>query len=174
MRMVGTLALLGACGFTITGAGGDGGTDTPVGPPDGPVDVSDSVGRVTSGLVSLYRFDENGGATINDAKGGTSPVTVTIADPTQVTWSPGALALTGSATTIASAPSVPNRINTQAVASDEISVEAWVNPAAANQLGQSGQFARVATMSINAGNRNFAIAQPAAIPSGSAPATPPM
>ena len=156
VHRVGLVLVLAACSFEHgqRPVGDGGGIDTPPSidaPIDGPT-------RTTVGLVALYAFDENGGVAVTDTAGVTGPVDLAISDASKVTWTPGALSV-DAPVIIASPKSVPNRISMACKATGAMTLEAWVTPALANQNGASGQFARVVTMSVNAGGRNFAIGQ---------------
>lgn len=148
----GALVLLTSCAFRqgSVGVSSDAAIDDPV--------LHDGPHRVRAGLIAQYRFDESSGATISDTAGSGAPVDLTIGDPTKVTWAAGSLSINGPVT-IASQSGVPCRINQQAKGSNALTVEAWSTPALASQTGMNGQFARIVTMSINAGARNFAIGQ---------------
>jgi hypothetical protein len=119
----------------------------------------DAPTRARAGLIALYTFDEGSGATVTDTASVSPPVNLTILDPSKVTWGPGKLSI--DATTIIASPlSVPNRIAQQCASTGAVTVEVWIIPTLATQVGNTpGQFARVATMSVNAGARNFAIGQ---------------
>jgi hypothetical protein len=144
-----------ACSFAHGVSGDASMPDVPDSPTDAAIDGSS---RVVSGLVALYTFDERAGDVVTDTAGVGAPVNLTIADTTKVTWLPGQLAI-NAPVIIASQASVPNRINVACKATNAMTLEAWVIPALADQNGASGQFARVVTMSLNAGSRNFALGQ---------------
>ena len=146
-----------ACSFSHGTVPGDGQPDAR--PIDGPVDMPiDGPGRVDLGLLALYRFGEGSGGTVDDTAGVSTPVDLTIADPSKVAWGQGMLTIT-MPVVIASPAGDKCRIATACIASGGVTVEAWVIAAEAIEDGQSGQFARVVTMSINAGARNFAVGQ---------------
>ena len=119
------------------------------GPPDaGPP-------RVTTGLVVLYTFEEGSGTVVRDVSGVAPPLDLTIDDPSAVTWLPGALSINASTIAASSAPAT--KIIDACVASNELSLEAWVEPA---DLVQSGP-ARMITLSANTSYRNFTLGQDA-------------
>lgn len=109
--------------------------------------------RVSSGLVALYGFDEGTGTTVSDVSGNGTALNLTIADPGAVTWVSGGLSIDSS--TIISSAGPATKINDAVTASNEITVEAWIQP---DSLAQSGP-ARIVTMSADTGNRNFTLGQ---------------
>jgi len=119
---------------------------------------SDGPSRVRTNLIALYSFDENSGTVVTDTANAGAPVNLTIADQSKVAWTASELTI-NQPVPIASPQSVPNRITIDCKATNEMTLEAWVTSAKLDQTGAAGQFARVVTMSVNAGSRNFAIGQ---------------
>jgi hypothetical protein len=107
--------------------------------------------RVTSGLVALYEFEEGAGATVGDSVD--PSLDLTIADPANVTWGSGSLTVNTS--TIISSAVAATKISDACIASNELTMEAWVTPANDTQGGPS----RMLTMSLDSGERNFTLGQ---------------
>ena len=112
-------------------------------------------GRITAGLVALYEFDEGSGTMVGDTSGVAPAVDLEVADGGAVTWLSGGLRI-DSATIVASSGAAA-KIATACQASNEVTVEAWVDPANNTQDGP----ARVVTMSEDTGARNFQLGQDA-------------
>lgn len=121
-------------------------------PPDGP-------GRVRAGLMAFYAFNEQGGTSVLDTAGVDAPFNLGIGDVSKVTWGTQDLSINLTGPVEVDSVTGPNRINLRAIQTGAITVEAWVESAVADQNGTGGNFARVATMSINSASRNFAIGQ---------------
>ncbi|MBI5471266.1 MAG: VCBS repeat-containing protein [Ignavibacteriae bacterium] len=109
--------------------------------------------RVSNSLQVLYTFEEGSGNTVNDVSGVGSPLNLTIADPANTSWGQGYLSVNSS--TIVSSAAVALKVIDACKQSNEISVEAWVKPASASQNGP----ARIVTISADATNRDFTLAQ---------------
>ncbi len=109
--------------------------------------------RVTTGLVTLYEFQEQSGDTVFDVSGNGTPLNLKIDNTAGVSWVPGGISI-DSPTMIAS-PEPATKVISAAQANDEITVEAWVKPA---DLVQNGP-ARIVTLSADSGNRNFTLGQ---------------
>ena len=109
--------------------------------------------RNTVGQIVLYDFAEGGGNTVNDVSGVGTPDDLVIGDSGAVSWLTGALSVDGS-TVIASAGASTKLIDA-VMASNEITIEAWVKPA---NLTQNGP-ARIVTLSLGATDRNFTLGQ---------------
>ncbi len=107
--------------------------------------------RVRDGLTVLYDFAEGSGTTVHDVSEVGSPLDLTIQNPAGATWTDGGLVLT-SATQISS-PGAASKIITACKASNELTVEAWIIPALAEQAGP----ARIVTVSNNLSARNFTL-----------------
>ena len=111
--------------------------------------------RVTAGLVALYEFTEGAGATVADTSGMGTPLDLTIADVNDVTWRPGVGALQVNAETIVSSDGPATKVHTALMASNAVTVEAWVNPA---NLTQNGP-ARIVSLSASPYLRNLTLGQ---------------
>jgi hypothetical protein len=136
-------------GDCLDGAGGTGG----VGGTGGSGGTNGGPSRVDAGLILLYAFDEGGGSTVADQSGALPTHDLTIADPGNVTWSANHLAV--NAATALSTAGAATKVQARAVASGELSVEAWVKPADTTQFGP----ARIITMSADPYLRNFMLGQ---------------
>ena len=112
-----------------------------------------SNGRVTSGLQSLYTFDEGSGSVVRDTAGVGPAEDLTIDAPNRVTWRPGALTV-NSAVLIASS-GAPTSLIDALRGSNQISLEAWIVPANVTQDGP----ARILTISGDIYNRDFTLGQ---------------
>ena len=143
-------------GDCVDGAGGAGGFGG-MGGFSGVGGSGGSNGRVEAGLILLYAFDEGGGSTVTDQSGVTPSHDLTIADLGNVTWSANHLTI-DSATTL-STSGAATKVFSRAVASEELTVEAWVKPASLVPAGTPPD--RIITMSTNASNRNFLLGQDA-------------
>lgn len=87
------------------------------------VDAGPASSRVTDGLRALYRFPGGSGSVINDDVGS---LDLTIVDPNKASWRPEGLSLNGTVITGDDASAVV----AAAKQSNEITLEAWVDPAA--------------------------------------------
>lgn len=117
-------------------------------------------GRTADGLIALYLFDEGAGVTVGDSSEVGTPVNLTIADETLVTW--GLSSLTISQTVAITSGTAATKIIDRARASDELSVEAWLTPADTTQSGP----ARIVSLSTDTARRNFTLGQRATSFSG--------
>ena len=114
--------------------------------------------RVTDGLVVGYDFREGAGTVVGDQSGNGTPLDLTIHDPSAVTWGGGFITIDSS--TIISSASAANvapestagQIYDAITATEEITIEAWITPA--NDTDNAGP-ARIISMSVDSGNRNF-------------------
>ncbi|MCD4812287.1 T9SS type A sorting domain-containing protein [bacterium] len=109
--------------------------------------------RVTSGLVVLYTFEENSGDIIHDTSGVMPALDLIDNTPTATSWIVGGLSV-NTCTVIASTQAA-TKLYTACTASNEISLEAWVNPQNITQEGP----ARIMTFSLDGGARNFTLGQ---------------
>jgi hypothetical protein len=127
--------------------------------PDAAPDLPDDAARppperVTDGIVALYRFDEGSGETVGDSSGVSPALDLTITDPAALTWLDGGGLEITAATLVASADPA-SKIAEACQATDELTLEAWLEPAALAETST----ARVITCSADADNRNFALLQ---------------
>ena len=117
----------------------------------GPLPVAD--GRVTDGLIGLWTFDDCVDGTVFDTSGYLEPLDLSIANTGAVTRSDGTLSI--NSPTIISSGQPASKLSDAIVASQELTIEAWV---ASNNLNQFGP-ARIATLSSNTSSRNFTLGQ---------------
>lgn len=110
-----------------------------------------SPARVTDGLLALYNFDEGAGATVGDAVD--PALDLTIQDVANVTWGTGTLTVDTS--TIIASGAAATKISDACIASNELTMEAWVTPGNDTQGGPS----RIFTVSLDSGSRNVTLAQ---------------
>jgi hypothetical protein len=108
---------------------------------------------VTEGLQMLYTFGEGDGTTIYDVSGAGVPLNLTIPEPEAVQWRNGKLII--QEWTIISSTETASRLVDAARATNELTIEAWVEPAAVQQEGP----ARIVTLSENTHQRNFMLGQ---------------
>ncbi|MCA9888046.1 MAG: LamG domain-containing protein, partial [Anaerolineae bacterium] len=113
--------------------------------------------QLPDGLLALYTFEEGSGNVVHDVSGVGDPLDLTIADPGNVTWGTDNLTI-DTATIIASAGAA-NKLNSGIQATNEITIEMWIQPS--NDL-QSGP-ARIATISQNPSLRNVTVGQGMAV-----------
>ena len=116
------------------------------------LNVASDVNRVTNGIEALWLFHEGEGAIIHDVAGSGTPADLTIANPGAVAWLPGGgISVTGSADI--SGPSA--RLVDRTIASDEFTMEFWVDPSKARPdkaMWLGGMFS-------SATDRNIVLAQ---------------
>lgn len=105
------------------------------------------------GLQALYTFDEGEGATVRDVSGLKPALDLHIHDLDAATWREDGLATRRSV--LIAAPHPAERLTTAVRASNALTVETWITPAAAVQTGP----ARIVTLSRDHGNRNFTLGQ---------------
>ena len=109
--------------------------------------------RVTDGLVVLYDFEEGEGTMVHDVSGVGEPLDLTLADPGAAEWVEGGLSITSS--TIVQSAAAATKIIDACMASNEITIEAWIVPANTTQSGP----ARIVTLSASPSVRNFTLGQ---------------
>lgn len=108
--------------------------------------------RTTDSLIALYYFSNGSGTIISDVSGFGSPLDLTI-EGTNYSW--GTDSLNFIPANRASNATDMNKIFNEITASNALTVEAWVMPAASSQGGP----ARIVTLSQNGSNRNFSLMQ---------------
>ncbi|MCA8995441.1 MAG: DUF1587 domain-containing protein, partial [Planctomycetaceae bacterium] len=109
--------------------------------------------RVGQGIVVLYEFEEGKGDTVHDRSGVGTPVDLKIETPKAVTWKDGAIEIHGSALIVS--PQSAAKVSDAVKRSNEITIEAWLKPAALNQSGP----ARIVSLSRDPNARNFTLGQ---------------
>ncbi|MDB4285862.1 PKD domain-containing protein, partial [bacterium] len=112
----------------------------------------------TNGLVARWDFSEGNGATVFDNSGVAPLMDLTIEDPTNVTWVQDGLRFDNPTRAISSAPDT--KLFTLCRASNEVSVEAWVEPIAI-QTGVTAtqDAAALVALSTHPGERSFMVGQ---------------
>jgi hypothetical protein len=141
-------AWVGPDTFTYTISDGAGGTATAT------VNITvQAPPRVSTNIQVLYAFNEGSGTTVNDTSGVGTPLNLTVASASAVTWLPGALSI-NSNTLVQSAGTATKVINASK-ASNEVTVEAWVDPLNLTQTGP----AAIVTMSQNQNKRDVTLGQ---------------
>jgi hypothetical protein len=118
----------------------------------------EGVDRTQEGLVVLYTFDGASGDGVTDRAPGT-PLDLTVQDSDAVQRTSGTLTVQ-EPTMVHSRVSFPNgatKVTSRCQATDAITVEAWIEPAAF-ELPQEDP-ARIVTLSKDAGKRNFTLGQ---------------
>lgn len=111
--------------------------------------------RVDAGLILRYDFDEGVGSTVLDQSDATPKHHLTIANPVNVTWGTGYLAI-DSATTLSTAGAA-TKVSSRIATSGELTVEVWTRPSNITQTGPS----RIISMSVDPYLRNFMLGQEA-------------
>jgi hypothetical protein len=130
-------------------------TNTPVTPPTPtPTNTPISGGRVMAGLQALYLFNEGTGRVVNDSSGVGTALNLTIDNRANTTWiSGGGLAINAPVSISSEGPA--SKIINACKASNELTVEAWVQPANTTQSGP----AKIVTLSNAPSERNFSLGQ---------------
>lgn len=109
--------------------------------------------RVSSGVLVLYDFKEGAGQKVFDISGFEAPMDLDIPSPGSIEWLDGALRVNTS--TLISSPGPASKVLSSVQATNEISVEAWIQT---DNLTQKGP-ARIVTISADPGNRNVSLGQ---------------
>ncbi len=109
--------------------------------------------RVTAGLQMLYDFESGAGTLVRDVSGVAPAYNLTIRTPSAAQWTSGGLRLTAPVLVSGSLPA--SKLIDACLASGELTVEAWIIPAAASQTGP----ARIVTLSGSSTARNFTLGQ---------------
>ncbi len=108
--------------------------------------------RVSEGLLVLYLFDEGADAVVHDQGGVGIPLNLTLQGEGHV-WAPDGLAFTDNA--IARTLEPATKVIDACMATNEITIEAWVTP----QMGAMTGPARIVTLSPDVAQRNVTLAQ---------------
>lgn len=109
--------------------------------------------RITDGIVALYEFKEGRGTKVNDTSGVGSALNLTIADANKVSWGSTGLQIKGP--TIITSERPAKKIIDACRQSDEITVEAWIQPANVTQDGPT----RIVSISKDYVTRNMTLGQ---------------
>jgi hypothetical protein len=99
-----------------------------------------------------YRFDEGRGATVHDVSGFGEPLDLTVHDPDAVRWLDGG-GLMLEEPSLLSSDRAGRKIFEACRATGEITVEAWITPALAEQKGP----ARIVSLSADYSRRDFTL-----------------
>jgi hypothetical protein len=108
--------------------------------------------RVSAGLAASYTFDERSGDVIHDRSGVGAPLDLRITRPQYAHWSAGGLEIAGPTVVRTAGPA--RKLIAAARASDALTLEAWVTPAARDQFA-----ARIVTISSGPTRRNLSLIQ---------------
>jgi len=114
---------------------------------------ADANPRTRIGLQALYDFASTDGPVVKDRAGAGEPVHLRVTDMKAVRRSQGSLEVRGKTRIRSEKP--PTRLMESIRRSGEITIEAWVRPANAQQDGP----ARIVTLSKNPVQRNFTLGQ---------------
>lgn len=109
--------------------------------------------RVSDGLVVLYGFDEGSGNTVHDISEIGTPLDLDVYDPGAVSWTADGLVL--NSPTRVQSPGAGTKVIDACMATDEITIEAWVIPTSVDQYGP----ARIVTCSTSSSSCNFTLGQ---------------
>ncbi len=115
--------------------------------------VTSQVTRVTNGVLVQYGFDEGNGTTVNDISGNGAPLNLAIPNAGVVSWVPGGLRINSS--TLISSAGPAAKVHTGVTSTNEVTLEAWIQPANTTQKGP----ARIVTFSTDPSNRNITLGQ---------------
>jgi hypothetical protein len=153
----GSAGVAGAMGGTAGGGGGGGASGSAGaaggnGGASGSAGASGSVGRVTDGIILLYDFEQGSGDKVPDVSGIAPAMDLTIANPELTFWIPGALRVTGTAGI--QSLDEPMKLYNACLVSDELTVEAWVQPVNLTQTGRIVSYDSGGTI-----HRNFSLGQ---------------
>lgn len=137
---------------TTTGAEGDSTTSTS-GTHDDSTGIEPPPMRVEEGLTILYRLAGGDGDTIVDLAPGEPAIDLTL-QGTGYSWTPTGLLFTGDELTGAYSTGSLTKLNEACLASDAITVEAWVTPTMADISGPP----RLVSYSLGSSSRNVTLA----------------
>ncbi len=141
-------AWIGPDSFTYTISDGAGGTATAT------VNVTvQAPPRVTANIQVLYPFNEGSGTTVNDTSGVGTPLNLTVASAGAVSWLPGALSINSN--TLVQTAGTATKVINASKASNEVTVEAWVDPLNLSQTGP----AAIVTVSQTHNKRDVTLGQ---------------
>ncbi len=107
----------------------------------------------TPGEIVRYDFTEGSGSTVTDSGSG-APLNLTIGNTNNVTWVPGG-GLSVDASTVLSSGVAATKVYTAVQATNEMTVEAWIDPANNTQGGP----ARIVSSEGSSTARNFMVGQ---------------
>ncbi len=110
-------------------------------------------GRVSDGLIALYNFEEDSGTVVADTSGVDPALDLVIDDLDGVTWLQGALQI--NTPTIIASVGAATKVEMAIQASNEVTLEVWIEPANTTQGGP----ARIVSISGDTSNRNITLGQ---------------
>jgi|GEM_PF-193999 len=139
--------------YTLTVTGVTDLSGNPIAPGTTATFVLPDGARVRTALAALYTFEEGAGATVYDVSGVGTPLNLTITNPAAAEWTAGGLRFNTSNRAVS--VTTTEKIVAACQATGELTVEAWIVPAAAVQGGP----ARIVTASNGATARNFTLGQ---------------
>ena len=120
---------------------------------DGPRPPTPTTARVMTDLQAWYTFEEAEGFMVYDVSGVGTPLDLRFYDPTATSWIGGGLSI--DTPTIVTSATPATKVIDAVMASNEITLEAWVKPA---NIMQSGP-ARILSLSLDPYYRNFTLGQ---------------
>lgn len=115
--------------------------------------------RAKEGLQALYFFDEGRGTTVHDVSGIAPALDLEVEDVSAIRWLPERLEVRSS--TLIASVGQATKIIQACKNTNELTVEAWIRPGNATQNGP----ARIVSLSVDTGSRNFTLAQGGDTPS---------
>lgn len=121
--------------------------------PDTDPDLPPEGTRITDGLVALYEFRDGHGAEVQDVSGIGTPLNLRILDEARVSWSDQGLTLKEPVLITSERPAT--KIIDACRQSNEITLEAWLQPANTTQDGP----ARIISLSNSKTQRNVTLGQ---------------
>ncbi len=122
-------------------------------PPTAQITVAAPGARVTNGVQALYTFGEGSGTAVRDTSGAGTAINLNITYAANTRWLPGGGLEIIRPTNITSG-SAPARLYNSLMASDAVSLEAWVKPANTTMSGT-----RIFSMSNDTSRRNLSLVQ---------------
>ncbi len=117
------------------------------------VQAEEAASRVTAGLQVLYSFDRLEAGLIPDRAGVAEPLSLRIDKPQNVSFRNGRMIV--SAPVIMTTDGPARRLSTALMAAKALTVEAWLKPLDVTQGGP----ARIVSLSLDTGQRNFTLGQ---------------
>ena len=120
--------------------------------------------RVESNIVARYDFNEGSGTIIHDTSYVDAPLDLTLSDLSSVEWQHGSLKLLSPSEITSKGANGQDaradKIYQYLEASNELSIEAWVTPSGAEQIG-ADEPARILTLSGDTSTQGFVLGQEA-------------